>query len=323
MGKSNGFGGKICEIMNRHAEEYGNDWYVYAGKFSEIEGMEDHVATKHIPRFAPAEVIDAIQEHNDTVIEYRRVKEESKQLELEREQLEKAIAAEEEKKKPYLDIGVPVAPGSFFPLVVPKIVAPAPIVPIAATPIIIPIESNQFPQRKPIPLKIQKAQRDMKESQGKLEKIEGQLPKWRKHLDNLEKNPPSKLARWSAKFGLGKEVIDEYDRKISQARENVQRLEDGRKHHHGVISNPERIAACKSFAEITQHNQNVQKLEWERHVAKMTQDHAAEQEWIEKMRQFQNKPAPVEFIPVSPSTLPEMEHPYQLSGPKWEPPTFG
>ena len=50
--------------------------------------------------------------------------------------------------------------------------------------------------------------------------------------------------------------------------------------------------------------------------------HAAEQEWIEKMRQFQNKPAPVEFIPVSPSTLPEMEHPYQLSGPKWEPPTL-
>ena len=54
----------------------------------------------------------------------------------------------------------------------------------------------------------------------------------------------------------------------------------------------------------------------------MTQDHAAQKEWIEKMRQFQNKPAPVEFIPVSPSTLPEMEHPYQLSGPKWEPPTL-
>ena len=68
----------------------------------------------------------------------------------------------------------------------------------------------------------------------------------------------------SDEFGLGKEAIDEYDGKISKARENVQRLEDGRKHHHGVISNPERIAACKSFAEITQHNQNVQKLEWER-----------------------------------------------------------
>ena len=55
--------------------------------------------------------------------------------------------------------------------------------------------------------------------------------------------------------------------------------------------------------------------------SKMTQDHAAEQEWIEKMWQFQIKPAPVEFIPVSPSTLPEIEHPYQLSGPEWEPPT--
>ena len=134
--------------------------------------------------------------------------------------------------------------------------------------------------------------------------------------------PPRGGFFFGDEFGLGKEAIDEYDGKISKARENVQRLEDGRKHHHGVISNPERIAACKSFAEITLHNQNVQKLEWERHVAKMTQDHAAEQEWIEKMRQFQNKPAPVEFIPVSPSTLPEMEHPYQLSGPKWEPPTL-
>ena len=52
----------------------------------------------------------------------------------------------------------------------------------------------------------------------------------------------------------------------------------------------------------------------------MAQNHAAEQEWIEKMRQFQNKPAPVDFIPASPSMIPEMEHPDQLSGPKWEPP---
>ena len=43
------------------------------------------MATKHVPRFAPAEVIEAIQEHNDTVIEYRKAKEESKQLELKRE----------------------------------------------------------------------------------------------------------------------------------------------------------------------------------------------------------------------------------------------
>ena len=59
----------------------------------------------------------------------------------------------------------------------------------------------------------------------------------------------------------------------------------------------------------------------EDHVAKIAENHAANLEWIEKMRQLQNKPAPVDFIPVSPSTLPEIEHPYQLSGPEWEPPT--
>ena len=314
---------KICEMMNRHAEEYGNDWYVYAGKFSEIEGMEDHVATKHVPRFAPAEVIEAIQEHNATVIEYREAKEESKRIELKREQLEKAIATEEEKRKPYSDIAVPVDTRSFFSLAVPKMVAPAPapIVPIASTPIIVPIESEKYPQQKPIPIKIQRAQRDMKASQEKLEKINEQLPQWRKHLDNLENNPPSNLARWSAKFGFGKEAIDEYDRKISKARENIRRLEEGRKHHHGVISNPERIAACKTYAEITRHNEDVRKQEWERHVIAMNKRHDENLEWIEKMRQFQNKPAPVEYIPVAPSTLPEIEHPYQLSGPKWEPST--
>jgi hypothetical protein len=65
------------------------------------------------------------------------------------------------------------------------------------------------------------------------------------------------------------EAIQEHNATVIEYREvkeESKQLEDGRKHHHGVISNPERVAACKTFAEITKHNQNVQKLEWERQV---------------------------------------------------------
>lgn len=36
----------VCAIVNKHALANGNDWYVYAGKFSDI--IEDHLPTKHI-----------------------------------------------------------------------------------------------------------------------------------------------------------------------------------------------------------------------------------------------------------------------------------
>ena len=36
----------VCEIVNKHALANGNDWYVYAGKFSDV--LEDHIPTTHI-----------------------------------------------------------------------------------------------------------------------------------------------------------------------------------------------------------------------------------------------------------------------------------
>ena len=36
----------VCEIVNTHARANGSDWYVYAGKFSDI--IEDHIPTTHI-----------------------------------------------------------------------------------------------------------------------------------------------------------------------------------------------------------------------------------------------------------------------------------
>ena len=35
----------VCDIVNAHARANGNDWFVYAGKFSDF--VEDHIPTKH------------------------------------------------------------------------------------------------------------------------------------------------------------------------------------------------------------------------------------------------------------------------------------
>ena len=37
----------ICKIVNAHAEKLGSDFYVYAGKFLDIDPT--HIPTKHIP----------------------------------------------------------------------------------------------------------------------------------------------------------------------------------------------------------------------------------------------------------------------------------
>jgi hypothetical protein len=37
---------RVCDIVNAHARANGSDWYVHAGKFSEI--VNDHIPTKHV-----------------------------------------------------------------------------------------------------------------------------------------------------------------------------------------------------------------------------------------------------------------------------------
>ena len=87
---------EICKQLNAHADRYGDDWYVYAGKFNEIEGMEDHISLKHVPFVSKDklneksnyDVVTKAQEHNARVIEYRKLKHESKNAKEELAQIE-------------------------------------------------------------------------------------------------------------------------------------------------------------------------------------------------------------------------------------------
>ena len=75
----------ICKIINDHAEKLGSDFYVYAGKFSDID--KNHIPTKHIPINAGKEYRAAITAQNTQVkIHLANVathKEKEKQLEAE------------------------------------------------------------------------------------------------------------------------------------------------------------------------------------------------------------------------------------------------
>lgn len=110
---------EICKQLNAHADKYGDNWYVYAGKFNEIEGMEDHVSLKHVPFVSKDklneksnyDVVTKAQEHNDRVIEYRKLKHESKNAKEELAQIEcdieNDLTREDEQRQKYA-VNVPV-----------------------------------------------------------------------------------------------------------------------------------------------------------------------------------------------------------------------
>ena len=100
----------LCEITNRHAEAHGMDWYVYAGKFSEIEGMEDHVSTKHIPVNATKDKRAEIEAANEMTQAIYKAKQTVKLGEAELEKLQDALKREDEQRQKHAVNAPVVAP---------------------------------------------------------------------------------------------------------------------------------------------------------------------------------------------------------------------
>ena len=97
----------LCEITNLHAEAHGLDWYVYAGKFSEIEGMEDHVSTKHIPINATKDKRAEIEAANEMTQAIYKAKQTIKLGEAELEKLQNDLKREDEQRQEHA-VNVPV-----------------------------------------------------------------------------------------------------------------------------------------------------------------------------------------------------------------------
>lgn len=76
----------VCKIMNEHAQMNGSDWYVYAGKFSDIN--VDHTPTKHINTW------DTNESKYEKLIFNRELMTTSSQIEALKAELDKAEANE-------------------------------------------------------------------------------------------------------------------------------------------------------------------------------------------------------------------------------------
>jgi hypothetical protein len=60
---------KICEIKNEHAKKNGNNWFVYAGKYSAIDA--DHIPTVHVPHNTSAERKAELKSQNIEILDIR------------------------------------------------------------------------------------------------------------------------------------------------------------------------------------------------------------------------------------------------------------
>ena len=83
----------VCKIVNAHAEKLDSDFYVYAGKFSDID--KNHIPTKHIPITAGKEYRAAITAQNTQVkIHLANVATHEKKAELLKAELSNALNLE-------------------------------------------------------------------------------------------------------------------------------------------------------------------------------------------------------------------------------------
>ena len=61
----------ICRIVNEHADRNGHNFYVYAGKFADID--DTHIPTINIPINTPQRKREEIEEKNEQILEAREV----------------------------------------------------------------------------------------------------------------------------------------------------------------------------------------------------------------------------------------------------------
>ena len=191
----------ICKIVNAHAEKLDSDFYVYAGKFSDID--KNHIPTKHIPINAGKEYRAAITAQNTQIkIHLANVathKEKEKQLEAEllKAELSNALNLEAPENTP-----APKAPKTVD------------VKRVEATP---PAELESPFKRKLMPEACEKAYFRHQETLKKREKLEQQSKKWNKKYAALLENKPSSTQRLFAKIGLGTAKIERYDMELLKA----------------------------------------------------------------------------------------------------------
>lgn len=230
---------KVCEIMNKHAKRNGNDWYVYAGKYSDVE--VDHIPTVHIPHNTSKERKEELKNQNLDILDIRQklVALNDEQSDL-KDQLAAEIAKEMAEEK----------------------LETNPIIKIQQSD----SQDSELERRPITPLARAFALRDNAEKmaghQEKFDENKRQLEGWKRRLKRLEVAPPkywdplfngvnSMLHSMGVKTQEPKRLTEEeWLKEVAKAKLNIRHAEANEKIYLRKLNDPE------SFASFQEWNRN-------------------------------------------------------------------
>lgn len=239
---------EVCRVVNDHAKANKADWYVYAGKFADVD--ETHIPTKHIPIHAPQELRTAMEAENAAVVEahtqLHRIAHESKAL---TNELAMALEVIADKTN-----GTNNTAGRKDPAPVTR----AAISPTATTNTEIPIS----PLVKS--LDIRHAYQEVNGAHAKRKELREVAKQWRSQLRELEARAPSPLVMYVARAmrALGvRDTIKPYEDKVEKARLAIERCREADARLGAFIDDPERKRKYQEWKQWPEHRQRVEAYE--------------------------------------------------------------
>lgn len=230
----------ICKIVNAHAEKLDSDFYVYAGKFSDID--KNHIPTKHIPINAGKEYRAAITAQNTQVkIHLANVATHEKKAELLKAELSNALNLESSESTPAPDA--------------PKTVD---VKRVETTP---PAELESPFKRKLVSKACENAYFKHQETLKKQQELKVIEEKWRAKYDELLANKPSSTQRLFSKIGLGTAKIERYDAELSKAESALSNIKHNKAVYQKIIGDKNSLALVEQYNAAIEHNAKISEQE--------------------------------------------------------------
>lgn len=259
----------ICKIVNAHAEKLDSDFYVYAGKFSDID--KNHIPTKHIPINAGSGYRNAITAQNAQITIHRaNLATHEKKAELLKAELSNALNLEAPESTP-----APNAPKSVD---VERIEA-------------IPFEDIESPfKRKLMPKACEIAYQKHQETLKKREQLEQLSKQWHKKYDELLAHEPTRTQRIFAKIGLGTEKIERYDLELVRAKKALSDIEHNKTVYQKILGDKNSLALIEQYNAIVSQNAKLWEAEAQALLAH-SQKLERERELKEEQEREQTTPA--------------------------------
>ena len=251
----------ICKIVNAHAEKLGSDFYVYAGKFLDIDPT--HIPTKHIPIQSGKEYRAAITAQNTQVKIHRaNVANHEKKAELLKAELSNASILATPESTPAQSTPTSVDE---------KRVEPTP-----------PAAPESPFKRKLVPKACEKAYFKHQETLKKQQELKVIEDKWRAKYDELLANKPSSTQRLFSKIGLGTAKIERYDAERSKAESALSNIKHNKAVYQKIIGDKNSLALVAQYNAAIDHNAKISEYEAQEKIA-----HAAKLERERELKEEQ------------------------------------